>query len=230
MTLEQLVTGREILFYPRDSLPRAPIYLIGTIHRSSERAIVLEELLRNLEPALISVEISPYSWRVRKKYQDLWLKRFDQLVQRLKLRLDHPAIRLYREALKMPYELEVTQKVARERRIPLVPVDSSRVARRLLRELISGLNSKNLCLLAKAPPVTCRENEEALVRFLLRTGLWPRRTKEDQAREEKILRLLKRLANKKTPLVHIGGWRHLPGLLQGLPSAIGIFLSNHTEI
>lgn len=228
MTLEQLVPWREILFYPRDPLSRAPIYLIGTIHRAPEKAAFLEDLLQRLEPTLISVEISPYSLRLRRKYQALWLKRFDHLVHELGLSPKHPSLDLYRKALMMPYELEVAEQVARKRRIPLVPVDSSRSAKRLLRDLLLGLNPKNLRQLVQGPPVSLWEKEEALVRFLLRSGLWPRRTEEDRWREEKMLRRLRRLAARRTPLVHIGGWRHLPGLLEGLPMALGIFLG-HTE-
>ncbi len=224
MVLKQLIPWREILFYPKDHIPQAPIYLVGTIHRARAKAPLLSELLEHLKPTLLTVEISPYSWRLRQKYAPLWLERFDNLVRELRLPRSHPALRLYQETLRLPYEVEVAEKFARQRKVPLIPIDSNLIAKKLLQELLQGLNPQNLQKLAQGPQPLLWEQEESLVRFLLRTGLWPTSTEEDQLREVRMARLLRRLCPQRRPIVHIGGWRHLPGLLQRLPEAVGLFL------
>ncbi len=223
MLVEQSFPSLELLFYPPEVVPRASIYLIGTIHRAPEKAPLLEKLLRELSPAVITVEISPFSWKVRQKFSPYWVKRFENLVKKLNLPQDHPVLCCYKEALKIPYEMEVAQRVGREKNLPVVPLDQNNLARRLLPKLLRGLSPQNLQKLGKSPPVAGID-EESLIRFLLRTGIWPKNTKEDQLREGRMSRILQRIARYRRPVVHVGGWRHLPYLKQKIPQAVGIFL------
>ncbi len=228
MRAKQFGAPKRLWFYPPDPIPQGELYLIGTIHRAPQLAPFLEDCLNKIKPEIITVEISPYSlWR-RRRESDLWLKRFEELRRRLPPQeRDHPALILYREALKMPYEIKVAQKLGQRLGIPVIPIDSSKVAKSWLERLVSGLSWENLKAL------TYEEKERYdlrrtlnLVNFYLRIGFVPPKDEEDLFRERVMLRRLRRIFQRKRPVVHIGGWEHLFSLAEALERAVPIFISN----
>ncbi len=212
--------AKQISFFPEEPPPEGDLLLIGTIHRVPCLAPLLKKILFFLKPAFISLEISPLSWRLRRKKEKAWLGRFERLRSQLPPSLRRaPGLSLLKTTLQLPYEAEVIEEVARELGIPWVPVDLNRFARTHLRELEGLLTLEGLEEIARNP-VHSPAKEMALARLVLTNGI---SLPEDEEREERLARRIELLAGNK-PLVHVGGWRHLPGLLKRLPQARGIFL------
>ncbi len=215
-----LSSRKQIYFFPEDPLPQGEIFLVGTVHRVPGLAPWLKKLLLKLKPALISVEISPLSWRYRKSREKLWLKRLEDLLLALPPSLrETPGIKLFQETLRLPYEVRIAEEVARLLGVSWVPLDLNCFAKPYLDELENLLSPEGLKALALSP-VNPPEKEMALARLVLQNGL---SLPEDQERERRLIRRLRLIAGPK-PLVHIGGWRHLPTFLKHFPEARGIFL------
>ncbi len=232
MHVKQFRAPKRLWFYPPDPIPPGELYLIGTIHRLPRLAPFLEDCLNMIRPEIITVEISPYSLRKRQREEDLWLKRFEELRRRLSPQeREHPALLLYREALKIPYEIKVAQKWGQDRGIPVIPIDSSRVAKNWLKRLLSGLSWENFKALTRQERERYHlKHTLNLVAFYLRTGVLPSRDEEDLLRERLMLRRLRRIFQKKRPVVHIGGWGHLFSLAEALEKAIPIFIKGQTDL
>ena len=207
--------ARQILPYPAERPKTAPeLLLVGTIHRLPTLAPLLEELLRETRPALVTVEISPYSVQMRKKKWPGWERRLEALAGRI----EQEVLLSLRQALEMPYEFRVPKKLGL---FPVVPVDLNPYARRYLRELEALLENP------PSPEETrlfAPEKELSYLRLFLAGLYQPPHTPEDERRERFWARKIRRLLKVKRPLVHIGGWRHLPGLLRLLPEATALVL------
>ena len=118
----------------------------------------------------------------------------------------------------MPYEFRVPKELGL---FPVVPVDLNSYARCYLRKLEALLESP------PSPEETrlfALEKEVSYLKLFL-TGIYqPPRTREDERRERFFARKIRRLLKVRKPLVHLGGWRHLPGLLRLLPEATALVL------
>ncbi|OAG27864.1 hypothetical protein [Thermodesulfatator autotrophicus] len=186
-------------------ISRKDIFLLGTIHRLKEAQDILKDFLLLTNPAVITVEISPYSLSWRRKREKLWLNKFEETLIQEKLPLT-PALESLKMALAMPYEY----KIARDLNIaPVIPIDLNKPAKKYLKELESALNPENLKKLATMP--LSPQKEKALARLFLKKLYQPSINFYDRKREAYMAQKIKILA-KRRPLVHIGGWRHLAGL------------------
>ncbi|NPB09338.1 MAG: hypothetical protein GXO17_03200 [Thermodesulfobacteria bacterium] len=213
---------RQIRFYPEDPLPRGEIILLGTIHRAPILSSPLREILSKIRPRIITVEISPLSLRRRREKESQWLRQFDELSSRLPDHLARsPALSLFREALRLPYEWRVAEETASSLGIKAVPVDLNRFARPHLKTLEGLLTPAGVEEIARGL-VNPLEKEWALAVLSLRNRLVSS-SSEDARREEHVARRITLL--RERPLVHICGWRHLPGLMKLLPRAEGVFFS-----
>ena len=214
-----------ISFFPQEPLPRAPILFLGTIHRDERASPYLEKALLASQPNLITVEISPYSWRLRLKKEKEWLSRFRSLILEKGFSLKRcPSLRFFYLTLKMPYEWKVSQKVAKRLGLPVVAIDSSKIARKYLLELESSLSPEGIEQIAHSV-VQKLEKEIFLARFYLKEGLALPFDEEDAKREIFMARKIKRFLSLKRPLSHVCGWRHLPGFLELFPEARGVLIT-----
>jgi len=205
-------SGRGQIFSYPGELPReADVVLVGTIHRVEAFKDLLEKLLKEIAPRLITVEISPFSVAYRKKREPLWSKK----LQDLGGKVPEKVLGSLWAALRMPYEFRIPKELDL---CPVVPVDLCAPARRYL----SALED----LLEDPPEETFSPAKElAYLRLFLEGLYFPPRSPEDIRRERFMARKIKRLASLRKPLVHIGGWRHLPGLSYFLPEATAICLT-----
>ena len=213
---------RKIHFYPSDPLPAGELFVIGTIHRVPELKAYLERLLFQISPRLISVEISPYSLKLRKKRKDLWRRRLEELSKSLTLEKS-PVLEGLERIIEFPYEVSAAFKVAQRLKIKVLPLDISSIARKHLAQFESLLTPEGIKEILRAPPPSL-EKEFAFARLTLKNNLSPPVSPEDLFREEVMAQRLKRLVKRYKPLVHVGGWGHLQGLGQRLPEARLIFL------
>lgn len=204
--------GPEVFFFPQDQLPQGGLFLVGTVHRVPELEDTLTALLISLSPALITVEISPFSLRRRKKCEARWRKFLQELVSALPpSKRTSPNLRALEEALKLPYEVRAAFRAARKLGIRAIPLDLSCYARKYLHELEDLLTPQGIQEILKAPPPR-PEKEFALARLILKTKLSLSPSEEDKRRENFAAGRLKRLFSYRQPLVHLCGWRHLIGL------------------
>ncbi|WP_022853595.1 hypothetical protein [Thermodesulfatator atlanticus] len=209
---------RQIYVYPKENLPKSDIIILGTIHRVKKGPELLKEVLFCLKPKIITVEISPYSLAKRRQNEKRWLKTFDKLILQEKIPLND-ALASLRETLRMPYEFQVAKSL---KLAPAVPIDLNRPAQKYLRELEESLSPDNL---RKLSLLDVSFSRELTLAKLFLAGLYePEKTEEDIVRERHLAFKIKKLAKQKRPLVHIGGWRHLPALLGLIPEAKGILL------
>jgi hypothetical protein len=213
-----------VRFYPEEPLPKAKLLFIGTIHRAPKLEKHLKELLLESRPEVITIEISPYSLRYRRQKERHWLSQFEKIAAKQGLDLRNKGLALFYEALRMPYEVRASSEVAQILKIPLVPIDLNIYARRHLRELERILCPEGLKEMARSIPQTA-EKELFLARFFLKEGLSPTLEEEDLQREAYMGRKIQKILSSKGVLRHVGGWRHLPGLLKRFPQAWGILLT-----
>jgi hypothetical protein len=202
----------QILSYPEEFPERADIILLGTIHRFEALERLLKEFLLEVRPSIVTVEISPFSVSYRRKKEPLWLER----LRKLKGRIPEKISKTLEAAFRMPLEFRLPQRL---KSFPVVPVDLNGPARKYL----AGLEA-----LLENPPEEdpFPPHKEALfLKFFLEGLYHPPKVPEDFRRERHMAHKIRRLSSLKRPLVHIGGWRHLPGLLSLLPEAVGVCLN-----
>jgi len=205
--------------------------LIGTVHRDCAGEKRLTELLEELAPDLITLEMSQAAFDYRQMYARPLLLRLERILDQLaeageetKERLaSHPRIIGIYELLAFPFEYRAAETFAAPRGIPVQMIDLSSVSltklRRVERGLITKRNIKTLLNLPVEEGPAIPENyncansllaceaPEALRWAFLRgrrgeEGIGPR----DAAMADAIGRLL---AQNPGHLAHIGGWVHL---------------------
>ena len=203
--------------------------MIGTVHHDPRSAAPLAELLAQLQPDLLTVEISPDVVTYRQTHGVLLLRKLGMIVERLPGQsvspsppADHPGIVAIRNLLGLPYEFRVASTYARKRGIEVQAIDQSEISLLKLRQveerLISRQHLKRIAASpGEAPPDNARRY--ALARQLLASpdarlrsaflqgcrgeeGIGPR----DRHLAAKIRSLAQ---GQSGHLVHIGGWVHL---------------------
>lgn len=181
---------------------RQELILVGTVHRAPKGYESLIKVLYAERPEVITVEVSPYGLRFRKKKRELLEK--DGLPLGLKAYLE------------IPYEYKAAKDYGVDQGIPVIPIDLCWYSKRFLRDLkelfinyvegsvSSFLEQYRIALLCWDDPI--------LARVFLK-HLDPKREK---ALAKRVFSIFVRLEKR---LMHIGGWTHmlpLPETLFGL--------------
>lgn len=198
--------------------------MIGTVHHDPRSAAPLAELLAQLQPDQLTVEISPDVVAYRQTHGVLLLRKLGMIVERLlgQSASTHPGIVAIRNLLGLPFEFRVACAYAGEKGIAVQAIDQSESSLAKLRPIEERLISlEHLKRIAaspgSAPPDNARRYE--LARQLLASpdprlrsaflqgcrgeeGIGPR----DRHLATKIRALLQ---SSPGHLVHIGGWVHL---------------------
>ena len=206
------------------------ITLIGTVHHDPRSAAPLADLLAQLQPDRLTVEIAPEVVLYRQTHGVLLLRKLGMIVERLTGAptvapplAEHHGIKTIRTLLGLPYEFRVARSYARQRGIEVQAIDRSDSSLAKLRpveeHLISLRHLKKIISSPKAAPADNPARRYELARQLLASpddklrsaflhgcrgeeGIGPR----DRHLAEKIRSLGK---NHPGHLVHIGGWVHL---------------------
>jgi hypothetical protein len=205
------------------------LFLLATVHGDPlgyERAI---KLLRQVQPALVTVEVSRFSLRYRQQREAHWLGLLQQALPALPPgAAEHLAIRRLMAQVAMPFEVRAARDYSRQYGIPWRPLDLGGPSRRHLprygRELLSPDNLRAL-LATEDEPL-----EDFVAREYHRAHLAGRRPRwralgldaETRRRERLQARRLRHYVAKYDRVAHLGGWEHLvpwrdqPGLWQEL--------------
>lgn len=202
---------------PPKNLDSAALILIGTVHgdpRGYERVL---RLLKCLRPAVVTVEISRFSLRYRRAWEDRWQRLLNEALAGLPPEAaGHPAIRRVAAQIALPFEYRAAGDYSRRWGAKCLPLDLGGLSRRHLprygRELLS---TANLRVLTAEPQDSL---EDLVAQEFRRARLaWQRSpwrlamgsTPETLRRERLLARRLERLARQGGRIAHLGGWEHL---------------------
>ncbi len=135
------------------------LIFIGAVHRDPAGATRLARILDELKPAIISLEVSPASVRLRQDWGRAWQKLFKKRLGALSLEtglspgelMSGAGMRGVFEYLRLPYEYRAAMRYARSNGCPLFLLDDSGLAASYLNRVESEiLSQRNLNLLAQA--------------------------------------------------------------------------------
>lgn len=194
--------------------------LVGTVHLDPEGHAALLALLHDLKPDAVTVEVSSYAIEYRRTAGPELLGRLEpfRLPEGNLPRPMHAVV----AQLRPPFEYTAAEAYAARTGAQLNLVGDGQLSRQLLDRLERELMvTDNLVALAT-------RDEPPLGEQVLRE--WARAWREvgsgpvlDSFGRRRMERLNKRMARKiraavaiGTPCVHVGGWAHLPGLLEEL--------------
>lgn len=178
------------------------IVLVGTVHRHPAGYRALKYILEEERPGIITVEISPYSLKFRRRRREL-------------LEVLAPQALPFME---IPYEFRAASDWGKEASVPVLPVDLCPFAKKLLRQAQAFLRTPSPALVDFQAHLRLAKRcwEDPSLARLYSRGLHPKR---ERAMAKRIRELLYRHPDRK--LLHLGGWVHLldaPGTLYSLLS------------
>lgn len=203
--------------------------MIGTVHHDPRSAAPLAALLAQLQPELLTVEISPDVVAYRQTHGVLLLRKLGMIAERLSGQSaspsspgDHPGLVAIRNLLGLPYEFRVACAYAEGKGIEVQAIDQSDSSLAKLRPVEERLISlQHLRRIAASPGAAPPDNAHryALARQLLaspdarlhRAFLQGCRGEEGIGARDRHLAAKIRALLQDSPghLVHIGGWVHL---------------------
>ncbi len=199
---------------------RPEIILVGVVHGDPAGFEKASELLERCQPAVVSVEISVYSWLYRRRHQGRWLQQYKAAVAALPPgQRQHPALQRLGAQIAMPFEVRAAQAYGRRYHRPWQAVDIQALAREHLprygRELLSARNLRQLVTTAHGDWLAAIQREYAqAVRLVnsptpVRRPWLPAQDPQTTMREKVLAGRVARLARRWLRMVHLGGWEHL---------------------
>ena len=205
------------------------LQMVGTVHRDPRGKAKLLRLLQQENPAVISVEISPYARAFRAQRSAGFRALLRENLRRIHEEdgrpwreiLTHGAIRGIFFLLKEPYEWRAAETYAQRASIDLREIDLSRYSEEKLShlsELVSPENLRTLLCLSSSDLEKEVEAHYTRAQFLFShpPALWPK-SLEEKEREAFMAEEIRRLVHqaKGHKVMHIGGWEHLLEFPQG---------------
>jgi hypothetical protein len=206
----------------------AHLVLVGTVHRDPEGHDKLLSLLHEEHPDCLTLEMSPYAVRYRRKNRVTLAKRILDTLHDLDREtstrgfqdfLAHPAIQDTIALIDFPYEYMAASTFSESRKVPFHCIDRSDYSLEKIswieKELIT---TENLRTLIDLDPNECSQRTRQEYR-LASMALHPHGSvirqpqnhgeisQRDRHMAGRIRKLLTRLRCRK--LMHIGGWEHL---------------------
>ena len=199
------------------ALPSTNLILLGTVHGDPKGYERAWKLLDHFRPEIVTVEISPFSVRYRRRAEKGWQRLLEQALAELPSGArEHLALRRLAAQVALPFEVRVARDWSCGQGVPWRPVDLGAPARRHLpRYSQELLSAANLGALAACHPGSLEEFVEVEFRratAALRWPAWrlsPQGSPETIRRERFLARRLRHLAAPGQRLVHLGGWEHL---------------------
>jgi hypothetical protein len=193
------------------------LILVGTVHGDPRGQARAGKLLTHLRPELVTVEISPFSLRYRRRHGARWQRQLAEALAALPAGAAlHLAIQRLTAQVALPFEVRAARDYSRSCGVPWRPLDLGFLSRRHLprygSELLTPANLEALLTTADGAledfvAGQFRRARQALARA-------PRRpissaNPETIRRERFLARRLRGLALRHRRVVHLGGWEHL---------------------
>ena len=187
------------------------LILVGTVHLDPQGYDRLKELLFDLKPETVCVDVSPYALEFRKtvgrEYRTL-LDNFRRADGSLP-----PALAAVDVQLQVPFEFKAADDYAERRGARVVPVGDSAQSQKLVAHLSRELmTTDNLVKLASREEPALSEQVEKEWERARRYYLEGSPASAGLERADKRLAKQIREYAKVEPVTHVGGWEHLKGL------------------
>lgn len=210
---------------PPKELASPCLILIGTVHGDPAGYERAWKLLRRLRPDLVTVEVSRFSLRYRRRQEGRWQRLLQHALEELPAAAaEHLAIRRLIAQVALPFEVKVARDYSRRHGAPWRPLDLGGLARRHLpryaRELLSPVNLKALLATADEPLEDYVAREYRRARLACDYPLWRPLAADSESRhflvrERHLARRLRRCLDRYNRVAHLGGWEHLASWRDG---------------
>jgi hypothetical protein len=205
------------------------LIMVGTVHRDPKGYSRLWQLLKREQPALVTVEVSPYGRIFRAQQSAALRTTLRENLWRIKKEEGRPVREIISQSailgifflLKEPYEWRAAKAYADRYGIFLGDIDLSCYSANKLSHLSELISVENLRTLLRIPfPDLSKQVESdysrAQILFFHPSSTWSpiQEVKEREAyMAEKIRSFVRREKGKK--ILHVGGWEHLIEFSQG---------------
>jgi len=199
--------------------PPPRLILVGTVHgdpQGYERAL---RLLQRWQPDLVTVEVSRFSLRYRRRQEPRWQRLLRQALEELPAAAaEHLAIRRLLAQVALPFEVRVARDFSRRYGTPWRPLDLGGLARchlpRYARELLSLANLKALLDTEDEPLEDYVAREYRRAHMSCDHTLWRPlganpESRRFLVRERLLARRLRHCLAGYGRVAHLGGWEHL---------------------
>jgi len=210
---------------PKDLATFPSLLLLGTVHgdpQGYERAM---KLLQRWQPDLVTVEVSRFSLRYRRRQEPRWQRLLRQGLEELPVgAAGHLAIRRLMAQVALPFEVRVARDYFHRYGAPWRPLDLGGLARRHLpryaRELLSPVNLKALLNTEDEPLEDYVAREYRRARLACAHPLWRPLAANSESRrflvrEQHLARRLRHCLARSGRVAHLGGWEHLASWRDG---------------
>jgi pheromone shutdown protein TraB len=216
----------------------AGLVLIGTVHHDPRGYDRLLRVLPDVQPDIVTLELSPYGRGFRAKHSGKLSRRIQSLAQTLQgseystAGLLPAAVQQLLSAVTLPFEYCAARDYARASNIPLYCIDLSHISRRRLLMLKDeGLTRRNIAVLLKLPDKNLQNSVNLC--YKRAAAAWHAQGDRhrpgaavDQADIERDAHMSRRLRNlhARFPckrIAHIAGWEHCADSA-GAPTLYGL--------
>jgi hypothetical protein len=174
------------------------------------------KLLPRWQPDLVTVEVSRFSLRYRRRQEPCWQRLLRQALKTLPAAAaNHLAIRRLLAQVTLPFEVRVARDYSRRYGTPWRPLDMGGPSRRHLpryaRELLAPENLRALLDTEDESLEDYVAGEYRRARLACQRPLWrPLGANPETARRERLLsRRLRHCLAGYGRVAHLGGWEHL---------------------
>lgn len=199
---------------------RPELILVGVVHGDPEGYDKAVALLSRLQPRLVSVEISEYSWRHRQLREPAWQSQFQAALAKLPpQQRQHLALQRLVAQITMPFEVRAAADYGQRFGFAWRAIDINAIAREHLpRYSQELLQPDNLCKLLTTPDgdfqaAVAAEYERAARLITTPRDIGPLQLRalgpQATMREKVLAGRLTRLVRSWSKVVHLGGWEHL---------------------
>ncbi|MGQ9920917.1 MAG: hypothetical protein ACUVRZ_06260 [Desulfobacca sp.] len=199
---------------------RPEIILVGVVHGDPEGYTRTLSLLASYRPRVVSVEISDYSWRYRRRHANRWQQQLQAGLAALTAAdRRHLALARLAAQIALPFEVRAARVFSRRYGRPWQAVDIAAFAREHLptysRELLQPANLRQLLTTPDGDFRAAVRQEYERARRLVNSPSPVRPLRlltvaaQTTMREKVLASRVGRLARRWGRVVHLGGWEHL---------------------
>ncbi len=184
-------------------------YMVGVIHGDRSAKGRLKEIIRAIDPDMITVEFTNYGLNFRRNNSKYLKRRIKRIARLLKIRSE--SLSNIRNFLDLPYEYLVAREYAKKKGIPLYLVDMDFFSFFRLRYAQDLFKEENLKKMAEEKRLHGLDIERRIADMYFhknRKLFSP--SQEMRIRDEYAFRLISKLLEANGgKLLHICGWQHL---------------------
>ncbi|OPY80298.1 MAG: hypothetical protein A4E65_01528 [Syntrophorhabdus sp. PtaU1.Bin153] len=212
------------------------LFMVGVIHRDKEGPALLRNWVEQIDPDVITLELSRYGVQLRMDRGKEFRARIHKVLRGLEADGVFPneeAVSMLLAYLAIPYEFEVAARYAGPRGIPLHLVDMDFFSYVKLQKIEELLSEENIRRMACQDTLSDEGKEKVMARLVFEKGLKIAPYDDEMYVRDKYITgrirlLMEDHSNKK--FLHVCGWQHLqdPANLYGPLNPAKVFFYDKT--